>query len=153
MAVKMLNQNGFATRRDNAEVVASFDDYDGAQAAVDRLSDEGFPVERVRIVGEGLTFVEDVTGRRNYGRAAGEGAAYGALVAGFIGLLFGLGLFGFVFGAVVGAMTGLVVHWSTKGKRDFSSVPSMTAARFQVLADAEFAADARARLATPASAG
>ena len=158
------SNNGFATRRDNLEVVATYDDYEGAQAAVDRLSDEGFPVEHVRIVGEGLTFVEDVNGRRSYGRAAGESAAYGAWVASFVGLLFGLldwydpvvsalelGFYGLVFGGISGALMGLVVHWSTKGKRDFGSTASMRAERFQVMADGNVAADARTRLATPAT--
>jgi hypothetical protein len=31
--------------------VARFDDYESAQRAVDRLSDDGFPVEKLDIVG------------------------------------------------------------------------------------------------------
>jgi hypothetical protein len=37
---------------------------------VDRLSDVGFPVERVAIIGQDLKMVEQVTGRLNYGGAA-----------------------------------------------------------------------------------
>jgi Heat induced stress protein YflT domain len=43
--------------------VASYDSYEEAQDAVDRLSDEGFPVENLDIVGSGLHSVERVTGR------------------------------------------------------------------------------------------
>lgn len=42
--------------------VASYDDYAAAQAAVDRLSDEGFPVEHLDIIGSDLRLVERVTG-------------------------------------------------------------------------------------------
>ena len=115
MAVTTLNHNGSATRRDGLEVIATFDDYAGAQAAVDQLSDDGFPVDRVRIVGDGLMVVEDVTGGRDSRRAAGEAAGYGAFVAGWLGLIFGLldwydpaqsalalALYGVVFGGVFG---------------------------------------------------
>ena len=37
----------------------------------------------------GLTLVENVTGRRGFERAAGEGAISGAFIAGFVGLLSG----------------------------------------------------------------
>ena len=52
-------------------------DLRGGPAPVDRLSDDGFPVEHVRIVGTGLHSVEQVTGRLTKGRAALGGAAAG----------------------------------------------------------------------------
>ena len=51
--------------------VARFEDYESTQRAVDRLSDDGFPVEKLDIAGSGLRLVERVTGRRTRGRAAG----------------------------------------------------------------------------------
>ena len=51
-------------------VIASFTRYEEAQELVDRLSDNGFPVDRVAIVGRDLQYVEQVTGRMTYGRAA-----------------------------------------------------------------------------------
>ena len=54
--------------------VARFDDYESAQRAVDRLSDDGFPVEKLDIVGSGLRLVERVTGRLTTSRAATAGA-------------------------------------------------------------------------------
>ena len=51
--------------------VARFDDYQTAQRAVDRLSDDGFPVEQLDIVGSDVRLVERVTGRLTTGRATG----------------------------------------------------------------------------------
>ena len=50
--------------------VAVFDQYEGAQEAVDALSDNGFPMDRVAIVGSGLRYVEQVSRRVTVGRAA-----------------------------------------------------------------------------------
>jgi hypothetical protein len=110
---------------------ARFDDYESAQRAVDRLSDDGFPVEKLDIVGSG-------------GRAAGAGALTGL----WAGLLFGvlLGLFtsghsflavaltGAALGVLWGAVFGYVAHASTRGRRDFSSVRQLVAARYDLIA-------------------
>ena len=61
-----------------SSVLREFDTYAEAQALVDRLSDAGFPVQNVRIVGEGVRIVEQVTGRMTKGKAALLGAAGGA---------------------------------------------------------------------------
>lgn len=132
------------------DVVASFDTYAAAQEAVDRLSDQGFPVERSQIVGRDLNLVERVTGRLTTGRAALNGAAGGAWFGLFIGLLVGLfadgaewvGLIvgGLLIGAVWGAVFGAIAHAATQGRRDFSSVSGLVAGRYDVLvarADAE----------------
>jgi hypothetical protein len=124
--------------------VARFDDYESAQRAVDRLSDEGFPVEKLDIVGSELRLVERVTGRLTRGRAAGAGAVSGL----WAGLLFGLllalftsghsflavALTGAALGAAWGAVFGYVAHASTKGRRDFSSVRALAAARYDLIA-------------------
>ena len=124
--------------------VARFDDYETAQRAVDRLSDDGFPVENLDIVGSELRLVERVTGRLTRGRAAGAGALSGL----WVGLLFGilLGLFtsghsflavavtGAALGAAWGAVFGYVAHASTKGQRDFSSVRQLVATRYDLIA-------------------
>jgi hypothetical protein len=71
--------------------VARYDDYASTQAAVERLSDDGFPVAELSIVGSDLPLVEQVTGRLAKAKAALSGAVGGA----WFGLLFGvlLGLF------------------------------------------------------------
>ena len=124
--------------------VARFDDYESAQAAVDRLSDDGFPVEKLDIVGSGLRLVERVTGRLTRGRAAAAGALTGL----WAGLLFGvlLALFtsghsflavaatGAALGVAWGAIFGFVAHTSTKGQRDFSSVRGLVATQYDLIA-------------------
>jgi hypothetical protein len=126
------------------EVVASYATYAEAQRAVDALSDAGFPVESVDIVGHDVRLVERVTGRLTNARAAGAGAASGAWFGLFIGLLVGLfttgpewiGLMlgGLLIGAIWGAVFGFVAHWLTRGQRDFSSVSSLVADRYDVTA-------------------
>jgi hypothetical protein len=124
--------------------VARFDDYESAQRAVDRLSDDGFPVGKLDIVGSDLRLVEQVTGRLTRSRAAGAGALSGL----WAGLLFGIliGLFtsgnsffavaatGAALGVLWGAVFGYVAHASTKGQRDFSSVRQLLATRYDLIA-------------------
>ncbi len=134
-------------------LVASFPDYAQAQALVDRMSDDGFPVQHVRIVGDGVHTVEQVTGRMTLGKSAAGGAATGAWFGLLIGLLFGLFaidavswlvvlLTGLALGAVWGAVFGLIAHALTKGERDFSSVMSLRASRYDVYVDADYASEA-----------
>ncbi|HZG02686.1 MAG TPA: general stress protein [Streptomyces sp.] len=123
--------------------VASYSAYEEAQAAVDRLSDERFPVEHIDIVGSDLRLVEHVTGRMTKGRAAALGAASGAWFGLFIGLLvglftpgpawFGLILGGVLIGALWGAVFGFVGHSATGGRRDFSSTQALAADHYDVV--------------------
>ena len=139
------------------EVVAGFDHYDKAQAAVDHLSDNEFPVEHVQIVGHDLKLVESVTGRLTRGRAAGAGALTGAWFGGLFGLLVGLfaegpvwlGLLlgGIAIGAAWGAVIGLIAYMASGGQRDFTSLTAIVAGRYDVVADAEHAQRAREMLA------
>ena len=91
--------------------VARFDDYGSAQRAVDRLSDDGFPVEQLDIVGSDLQLVERVTGRLTKWRAAAAGALSGMWAGLLIGILFGLFTTGHAWLAVVAAGIGLGVLW------------------------------------------
>src|SRR5918994_6794456 len=117
------------------EVIASYPTYAEAQRAVDSLSDAGFPVELVEIVGYDLRQVERVTGRLTTATATGAGAASGAWFGLFIGLLvglfttgqgwLGLVLGGLLIGALLGAVFGFFAHWMTRGQRDFTSVSNL----------------------------
>lgn len=62
-------------------VIASYDNYAEAEAAVDHLADRHFPVERIAIVGRDVKLVEQVTGRLTYLTAGVHGAAAGACPA------------------------------------------------------------------------
>ena len=140
--------------------VAVYDSYAEAQHAVDHLSDHGFPVEEAAIVGHGLRYVEQVTGRLSTGRAALVGALQGALfrgsmevtLAAFLGLLMGLiftydpnpavpllVLYGLATGALIGALLGAVLHLATGGTRDFTSVPGFRAERYEIVVDEDVA--------------
>jgi len=124
--------------------VARYRDYAGAQAAVDRLSKDGFPVEELSIVGSDLQLVEKVLGRMTRGKAAGSGAASGAWFGLLIGLLVaifasGAGFFaailvGVLTGAGWGALFGLVAYSATEGRRDFAALQSISAAHYDVVA-------------------
>ncbi|WP_373319542.1 general stress protein [Rugosimonospora africana] len=124
--------------------VTRYTDYAAAQAAVDRLSDDGFPVAELSIVGSDLRLVEKVTGRLTRARAALSGAGTGAWFGLFVGIL--LSLFttghrwlamvaaGLLVGAVWGALFGFLAHAVTRGRRDFSAVRSLAAAHYDVIA-------------------
>lgn len=141
-------------------VVASYPDYAGAQYAVDALSDRRFPVDRLAIVGAGLQLFEQVTGRRGYGKATAEGLVTGAVVGLAVGWLLGLftvvqplvsaivlGAWGLVIGGVIGIVLGLIGHALSRGRRDFSSVSTVRALRYDVLAEADVADEAQRVLA------
>ena len=124
--------------------VARFDDYETAQRAVDRLSDDGFPVENLDIVGSDLRLVERVTGRLTRGRAASVGALRGLWAGLLIGILLGLFTSGHSFLAVAatgaalgvlwGAVLGYMAHAGTRGQRDFSSVRQLVATHYDLIA-------------------
>jgi hypothetical protein len=140
--------------------IAVFSNYADAERAVDRLSDLGFPVERVAIIGDDLKMVEQVTGRLNYGGAALKGAVSGALPGALIGWIFGLfnlisplvtsivlAFYGLIIGAVVGAILGLIMHALQGGRRDFDAVTMMVPSRFEVVVDGDVADEAARLLA------
>lgn len=130
--------------------IAEFDTYEEAQALVDLLSDAKFAVEHVRIIGTGLTTVEQVLGRMTYGRAALTGALGGAWFGLFVGVLFGLiissswtwVIWAVLMGAAFGMIAAVAQHAMTGGKRDFTSVRALQADRYGVQVTNEHAAEA-----------
>src|SRR5262245_23913012 len=133
--------------------------YEAAERAVDFLSDHDFPVEHVTIVGTGLRYIEQVSGRVTTGRAALTGAGAGAWLGLFWGVLFGLfftvdsgsfwGLLAFSLGIglVFGALWGALAHAMSDGRRDFGSVTDTRADRYEVQVDDAFADQAERVLA------
>jgi hypothetical protein len=133
-------------------VIATFDDYADAERTVDYLSDRGFEVAKVAIIGRDMEYHEQVLGRLNYGGAALRGAGSGALVGALIGWVFGLfnwidplisaivlACYGLLFGAIVGALFGLLAHALRRGRRDFHSVSALRPRYYDVVADAAVA--------------
>lgn len=156
MAMPQTDQNARLSIHNDDQVIASYDDYTQAQRAVDYLSDSGFAVNHLRIVGHGVRTVEIVGGRMTKGRAALAGAASGAWLGLMFGLLLSLFAVGFwlavvvaglVFGAIWGAVLGFVGHAMTGGRRDFSSSQTLIAERYDVMADASHADEASRLLA------
>jgi hypothetical protein len=147
-------------------VVGSYRGYAEAERAVDHLSDHRFPVERLAIVGRGLSSVEQITGRLTIWRAAGRSALTGVVLGALFGWLFGLfdwmdplvtglllAVYGVILGAVVGAVFGLVSHALTGGRRDFSSVSGMRAESYDVMVDVSHAEQAGRMLDEPGGPG
>jgi heat induced stress protein YflT len=122
--------------------IASYDNYEGAQRAVDHLADKAFPVESVTIVGVEPMVVERVSGRLTWGRVLGAGAASGAWFGLFVGLLLsfftaGAGFFAILTGLITGVVFGTAFaamrYGATRGKRDFTSHSQIVARRYDVL--------------------
>ena len=138
--------------------VGSFDSYEQAQAAVDFLYDERFPVENVTIIGSDLRQVERVTGRLTWGRVLAAGAAGGAWWGLFVGLLLGIFavdgaawigsiLTGLLIGLVFGALFAAIGYSATRGRRDFTSLSAIVAGRYDVMCQPAHAEQAREILA------
>jgi hypothetical protein len=136
--------------------LAVYDDYASAQKAVDFLSDKEFPVENCMIVGTDLKRVERITGRLTTGRVALGGLVSGVWLGLFIGLVFALFtdqgalaviISTMVIGALFGVVWALVGYAATRGQRDFSSVTSVVATKYEVLVEHKVAAQARELLA------
>lgn len=138
------------------DILESYDNYAAAQRAVDFLSDNGFPVENTSIVGTNLRLVETVTGRMTWLRAGLAGAGTGGWLGLLLGLLFTIfsdhGILRILLTAVLvgvfwGAIFGLIAYAFTGGKRDFSSVSSLEAGRYDVLINPTYLEHARQLLA------
>jgi hypothetical protein len=143
--------------------VATYRSYPEAERAVDFLSDRGFPVERVAIVGTGLKSVEQIAGRLTTCRAALIGAGQGAFVGLLFGLLFGLFFegpaffgvlaYGLVAGIIFGALIGALGQAAQGGRRDFGSVTGLQAENYEVQVEHEVSARAKELLAELDTAG
>jgi hypothetical protein len=118
--------------------VASYSNYAAAAEAVNYLAENKFPVERVSLVGRGVTLVEEVTGRAGYLDAALRGALAGGVTGALIGWLFG-----FWFGALVGLLMGLLSRAVSAGSREFTSVDRLGAERYDLVVDEEVADEAK----------
>ena len=110
-------------------------------------------MEDLSIVGVDLMQVENVTGRLTWPRVLGAGALSGAWMGIFIGLIFALFalpgtgwiifLWSILIGAIFGVIFAAVGYAFTGGKRDFSSMTTIVAGRYDILCDPNSAPQAR----------
>ncbi|WP_255455994.1 general stress protein [Corynebacterium sp. SY003] len=136
--------------------VGSFDSYAQAQAAVDMLSDNNFPVEELTIVGVDLMEVEKVTGRLTWAKVIIRGVLSGAWLGVFFAILLGATganwgnalAIGIGLGIICGVVMVTVPYAMQGGRRDFSSETQIVAGRYDVLCNPQKAREARDRIAT-----
>ena len=127
--------------------VASYQTYAQARAGVDYLSDNGFDVSSITIVGTDLHLVERVRGRLTIARASLSGASSGALWGALIGMLMSAGqsvggtggwvVSGIVVGALVGMALAALAFIIRGRNRDLVSSQQVVAVRYAVLASAD----------------
>jgi len=127
--------------------IATTHRYEEAEALVDRLADDGFPVQHVAVVGRELEYVEQVTGHLNGWKAALTGAVTGIVLGLLLGTLFavwfahdGTSLLAIVaywtvLGAVAGTAFSLVGYLLQGGRRNFTSTSGMQPRVFDVVVD------------------
>jgi hypothetical protein len=149
---------GNPLRLEFPQSLAVYDEYAAAQKAVDYLSDNKFPVEQLMIVGTDLKRIERITGRLTTGRIAVGGIISGVWLGLFVGLVLSIFAEGdgstlatilstVLVGALFGMIFALVSYALTRGQRDFSSVTSVVATKYEVLVEHKSAAQARELLA------
>lgn len=131
-------------------VVASFETYDQAQAAVAKVSGSDADLAGLAIVGNDLKLVERIVGRLTWGKVAMRGAIRGLGFGAFLGLMFLL----FVpeaissvlvfplLGLAFGILLAVVQHSLVRRKRDFASTQQVLAARYDVVAPQQSAGKA-----------
>jgi len=139
------------------EEIASFATYPEAQAAVDSLSDDGFPVQVLAIIGTDLRQVERITGRMSWGRAVLAGSLSGLWIGMFFAavmVLLGPGsqnrgvtfTGAMLLGVIWGIGFQVVGYAMSRGRRDFTSVSQVVASRYSIIAG-QYAAEAARALA------
>lgn len=126
----------------NGVVVASFETYDQAQAAVAKVSSSDAELAGLAIIGNDLKLVERILGRLTWGKVAMRGAMRGLGFGAFLGLMLLLFVPEAVTSIIIFPLLGLafgillsVVQQSlVRRKRDFASTQQVLAARYDVVA-------------------
>ncbi len=134
----------------NGVVVASFETYDQAQAAIAKVSSADAELAGLAIIGNDLKLVERIVGRLTWGRVASRGAIRGLGFGAFLGLMFlvfvpeavSSVLVFPLLGLAFGILLAVVQHALMRRKRDFASTQQVLAARYDVVAPRERAGKA-----------
>lgn len=148
--MSMMNRPGAAG--ETGEAVLSLPEYAAAQKAVSQLIAGEVPAREIAIVGIGVRTVEKVTGRLGYATAARAGTLNGLLIGLFLSAILvltnpeaPLQLFiGFLFiGIAIGMCFSMVSYAIVRRRRDFASVMTVDADRYEVRVLASSLAKAR----------
>lgn len=123
-------------------VVASYETYDQAQAAVAKVSGSDTELAGLAIIGNDLKLVERIVGRLTWGKVAMRGAIRGLGFGAFLGLMFlvfvpdavGSVLVFPLMGLAFGILLAVVQHSIVRRKRDFASTQQVLASRYDVVA-------------------
>ena len=143
------------------QLLGEFHSYQQAQAAVEALSERGFPADRAVLVGRGLHSTERISPRRRRRRAIRR-AAIPSVVAGAAvsGLLWGAQLVGpttslsrvLVVGALIGLITGVMlgaIGAAGTRRRRRAGIQIVDADSYQLYVAPRLASYARRVLAMP----
>lgn len=131
----------FAAGVEGAEV-ASYRTYAQAQAAVSQLSEDGYDVSVLTIVGTDLRLVERITGRLTLGKVLLSGALSGMWAGSFIALFLLLWLpspstsvflIGLAMGAGFGMVLQVVPYLLRRSRPDFISSTRVVASRYAIV--------------------
>ena len=138
------------------ETVAAYTSYKEAQRAVDHLSDSGFAVSRLSIVGVGVRYVERVSAPFSYSHAAVQGMLGGAGIGAVVGFILGAfslvdpllsviasALYGLLFGGVIGLALGPLSHSMWRDQRDFTSNGNLEASSYEIRVEQDVAEEAK----------
>lgn len=126
----------------NGVVVASFETYDQAQAAIAKVSGTDTELAGLAIIGNDLKLVERIVGRLTWGKVAMRGAIRGLGFGAFLGLMFlvfvpeaiSSVLVFPLLGLAFGILLSVVQHAMMRRKRDFASTQQVLASRYDVVA-------------------
>ena len=122
--------------------VAAYKDHEAAQKAVEKLGDEGFPLNAVTIAGSDLHTIEQVLGKISAARVAGQGALQGLVwgfLMGFLAMVsvpdggVAVALVAVLIGVLIGVTVNSVAWALSSKKQPFRSRMSLVAARYAVL--------------------
>jgi len=151
-----------------ASVIAVYSDHESAERAVKLLSEQGFPMNNLSIVGRDFQITENPVGFLTPGYLMKQGAGTGAWVGGLFGLLMGAaflvlpgvgpmvvagplaaallgGLEGALAGAAIGALSGALVGWGVPKEEALLYETEIKAGKFLVIARGDSESIARAQ--------
>lgn len=133
--------------------VAVYDEYADAAQAVDYLSDRGFPVHTLSIVGTDLKSFEKVTGELSWSKVLLAGFTQGIAWAFMVALLMYMMnpeisfvstlLFALIGFGLVGMGMSAIQYRMRGGKRDFTSATGIIATHYEIFAEESVVATAR----------